>query len=123
MMTLGAFTLEGAQEVVDLLTTAGISAGLDPAEVTLPGVWVQVGGFELDTMTTFRTDLRLQLVTGDKDDRRAMESLVELAAQVHPVIPTGKARARTVLLPDGTGLPALEVLTSTRNPRAETPAP
>lgn len=122
-MSLGAFDLSGAQEVVDLLSAAGISAGLDPSEVTLPGVWVQVGGFEIDTMTTFKTDLRLQLVTSDKDDRRAMESLVDLAAQVHPVIATGKARARTVLLPDGSALPALEVLTSTRNPRPETPAP
>lgn len=117
------FTLEGAQEVVDALQAAGVRASLDPARLPLPGVWVQVAGFELDTMTTFKTDLRLQLLVGDKDSRRAMEALVALAAKVHPVIATGKARARTVNMPDGPALPALEVLTSTRNNRPEPPAP
>lgn len=118
------FTLAGAQEVIDALQAADIEAALDPALLNMPGVWVQVTGFELDTMKTFKTDLRLLLVTRDTDAHSAMTSLVDLAAQVHPIIRTGKARARTVLLPDGTPLPGLEVTTSTRNPIAppeETP--
>lgn len=110
------FDLSGANEVVDALQAAGVRASLDPARLPLPGVWVQVVQFDLDTMDSFRTELRLALITKDTDSKRAMESLTELARAVHPVISVARARARTFLMPDGTGLPGLEVPTRTRNP-------
>lgn len=117
------FDLSGANEVVAALKAAGVRAALDPALLNLPGVWVQVVGFDLDTMDTFRTELRLALITRDADSKRAMESLTALAREVHPVIPVARARARTFLLPDGNLLPGLEVPTRTRNPVPVPPEP
>lgn len=106
------FDLSGALDVVKRLNDAGIRADLDPAALSLPGVWVQVAGFEAYAMGRFKTNLRLQLLTSDTDVKRAMGSLVDLARKVHPVERTTKATARTVVLPDGNPMPALEVLTS-----------
>lgn len=105
------FTLDDVDDLVAQLVAAGIRADTDPAAVNLPGVWVQVARFEPHTFAGFRTEARLQLITGDSDSRRVMEDLVTLLNQVAGVIGPRPARARTVLLPGDTPtrLPALEI--------------
>lgn len=105
------FTLTDVDDLVEQLVAADIRADTDPAAVNLPGVWVQVAQFEPHTLAAFRTEVRLQLITGDRDSRRVMEDLVSLLNQVAGVIGPRPARARTVLLPGDqpTRLPALEI--------------
>ena len=110
------FNLDPTLALVEQLRAAGIRAALAPASVNLPGVWVQVAAFAPYTMGTFSTSLRLQLLASDTDARRAMDALVDLAQQVRTVIPYRDATARTVLMPDGTGLPGLEVRTTVNGP-------
>jgi hypothetical protein len=103
------FDLTPINEVVEALRDAGIRADLDPAKVNLPGVWVWLGPFQVDTLATYRNDLRLQLLVKDTHDHRAFTQLLDLARKVNAVIPVRTATPRQVPLPDGNPLPALEV--------------
>ncbi|WP_408898645.1 hypothetical protein ACJ5H2_05930 [Nocardioides sp. R1-1] len=109
------FDLAPVNALVEQLQNADIRADLDPATLNLPGVWVQVVGFKVDTLTKFKADLRLQLLVHDTDAVRAQADLLDLARKVNAAgIPVRTAIARTVVLPDGTPLPALQVPTAVR---------
>lgn len=118
-MSVGGFDLNAVLEEVatDLSRAAGIrSASADPAKVGTPGVWVQATGFEQTTLDgrAYRIDLRLVLVTGQKQHGPALRELSDLYTAVTAVIrPTGVVTpARTTLR--GTELPSLAVPTVTR---------
>lgn len=103
------YSLDPADQFVERLKAAKISASLDPAKVNAPGVWVQIVEFQPDTLSTYKTVLRLQLIARDNEPRQAMRSLIRLTTKVGGVIKVRAARARTVPMPDGTALPGLEI--------------
>lgn len=113
------FTLAGVDDLVDELRAAGIRADVDRDKVNAPGVWVQPAGFDLDTLATTRTAVRLMLIVPDKDPRRAYKALVDLLNKVTQVIPVRSAVGRSVLMSDGAMLPGLEVQWAVRAPIPE----
>lgn len=116
-------TLQGATDMVDALRAADIRADLDPAGFQPPGVWVQVRGFRPASLAGYDTNLALELVTGDTDHARAAAALVDLYNAVCGVLGGPRpANARTVLLPDGTRLPGLEIMADDSRNYTDPPA-
>lgn len=103
------FTLAPAVDLVDTLKAAGIRASMDPAHLSLPGVWVQVTSLSVATYGATSVTMTLALLVGDKDARRAQTSLIELFNQVAAVIPVRSGDARTFLMPDNSRVPGLAV--------------
>lgn len=68
--------------LVTELTTAGISASIDPAEVDPPGVWVRHVGLSLDLLGGFTIKTQLHLVVPDNGHAEARTGLVDLLNQV-----------------------------------------
>ena len=93
------------------LVAAGIrSASVNPADVLLPGVWIQVAGVELDLLAGHTIGLNLVAITGDTGPARSMADLAETFNKVVTVIdPTGQSRMVSVTLPGNPPLPGLSI--------------
>lgn len=116
-------SLQGAHDMVAALQAADIAASLDPAGFVPPGVWVQVRGFRPLSLGGYDTALALELVTADTDHGQAAASLVDLYNAVCGVLGEPRpATARTVLMPDGTRLPGLEIMAADSSPYTDPPA-
>lgn len=90
--------------LVEALVDAGIrQASVDPADLSLPGVWVQITGVDQDRLGSGPTiNTRLVLMVPDTGIRLSLEALAELYNQVCEVIdPAGPATPLTVSLPEG----------------------
>lgn len=103
------FTLAPLTDLVDTLHAADIRAAVDVKDLTAPGVWVQPTGLNRDTLASTRVAVRLVLIVPDLDHGRATTQLVDLLNKVAAVLPISSAAPRSVLMPDGTLLPGLEV--------------
>lgn len=120
------YSLAPVLEHVAALRAAGLRADLDPAKLAGgPGVWVQIGTIQQQTMTHYRVLIRNQLIARDLDARRSIEALVALANQYAAAFgPVPELTARTVPMPDGTPMPALEIVSYVRAPLTpEDPTP
>lgn len=96
------------------------SASLDPAEITVPGVWLRFTGLDY-TMQGAPLQLQLVMVAGDTDGgiraARALAKLHNAVAAVLDALPPGlfvninglPTAATAVLSDTGTPLPALVV--------------
>lgn len=89
------------------------SATRDPEKLNTPGVLAQVLSLGADTLdgSSWRVDLRLVLVVGDKDVRRAQDALVKLLNPVRAYLGNlpVEATATTFRSAPGPDLPALAV--------------
>jgi hypothetical protein len=105
-------TFSPVAELVELITTAGLQAAQDPAELNMPGAWVTVdqivpsslgGGWEIKALVF--------LIVQDNDYARASDQLAEAFNMLHTVVePDGPVLPQGVLMPgDPTPLPALRV--------------
>ena len=85
------------------------SVDVDPGEVNVPGIWVQVVGFDPDLLAANTLKLRLLLIVADGTrPRDVMDELRDLYNATLAVLqPDGPVTARTVALPDGGLYPAL----------------
>lgn len=94
--------LEGVRSVVT-----------EPAKLVTPGAWLQVLAFEADTLSAadWRVDCNLVLAVSDTSPWRAAKQLVDLLNVIRPAIgnPAGPFTARTLAMPSGAALPALDV--------------
>lgn len=106
MPTVLSFT--PVTDLVAALVAAGVSASVNPEDITLPGAWVTVDAI---AVLTFGGDVELEcavyLIAGDTDYLRAYTQLEELFTQ-----------AATVLYPDGPVIPQGVVM-----PGSSTPMP
>lgn len=107
------FSTVGMQALVTLLLEADVSASVDPSEVTTPGAWVTLDGFQaVNIRRDPVVDVAVYLVVADLDTRRALDALASLYNKVVPsvFIPDGRVIAQGLVLPDSsTALPALKV--------------
>lgn len=89
------------------------SATRDPEKLNTPGVLAQVLSLGADTLdgSSWRVDMRLMLVVGDKDVKRAQDSLVKLLNAVRGWLDNRpvEATATTFRSAPGPDLPALAV--------------
>lgn len=117
-------------ELVEILKIAGVkSAGVVMADITPPGVLVQLTSFSDDLLsgdTTYRIDL--VLVAPDIDPRRAMGHLATLYGPVRAAVaelggPAGDVRAATATPPEGGPLAALVVPITMTGETATPPDP
>lgn len=93
--------------VVTGLTGLGLSASLDPAQVTPPGVLVQLNSIDKATLTGRQLDLQLLLVVGSPDGGPGpAAALSQLLATVETwASADGPILARSVLLPSNPSTP------------------
>lgn len=120
------YSLAPVLDHIAALRAAGLRADLDPAKLAGgPGVWVQIGAIAQQTMTHYKVTVRNQLIARDADARRSIDALIALANQYAAAFgPVPEMTARTVNLPDGTPMPALEIVTHVRAPLTpEEPTP
>ncbi len=62
-----------------ILKDAGVrDASMDPAKLSLPGVWLELTGIELDVLEGQTIKLNLVCLTQDTDPRRAATQLAAL---------------------------------------------
>lgn len=100
-------------QVIEVLTAAGIRATDDPASVNVSpdsgAVLVQLGGFEVETLTTYKVTAGLTLLVADSGVTRSRAALADLFNKVTAadVFPDGPVVARTTQLPEGAALPSL----------------
>lgn len=98
------------EDLVDTLEAADVEVALDPADLNLPGVWVQVTGVAADRLEGRTITTRLVLVVPDTGALRSLEALLELLDKVDTVVPVDTATPLTVALPEGGGpFPGLAV--------------
>lgn len=98
-------------ELRALLTGAGIRNAEDPAQLTPPGVLVQLQAFTQTTLDGLQLSTRLFCVVPDQDHERASAELVGLVNTVLTVLdPDGPITTASVVLPgDPARLPALSI--------------
>lgn len=100
-------------DLVTLLRAADIEASTDPAELSLPGVWVTLDNFDTTTHAGGRTIVAAcYLIVGDAGYADALAALAELYNRVTTagVGPDGPVVAQGVQLQGGaTPLPALRM--------------
>lgn len=120
-MTVAPLVLDDLDDWLDGMAEGdpGIrSATRDPEQLNTPGVLAQVLSLGADTLdgSTWRVDLRLLLVVGDTDVRRAQDALVDLLNRVRAYLDNRpiEAEARTFRSAAGADLPALAVLHTIR---------
>lgn len=100
------------EQLVTLISEAGLQAAQDPAKLNMPGAWVTVdqivpaslaGGWQLQCIVF--------LIVSDQDYRRASRRLAQAFNILQTVItPDGPVRPQGVIMPgDPTPLPALRV--------------
>lgn len=98
-------------DVADTLADAGIRAELDPARLTLPGVWVRPTGIALDLLGAASVQAEAVCIAPDRDHRRALVELEKLAGLVLDVLdPTDLIQVASVQLPhQSQPMPALVI--------------
>lgn len=107
-------TFQPVEDLVTLLRAQGLRADTDPGKVNVPGAWVTVESITYQGLGLVPTlSVVVYLVTGDKDHRRAMETLAGLHNQAIPavLIPDGPVVPQGLILPSNPSqpLPALRV--------------
>lgn len=115
-MAANSLNFEDLDELVELLKAAGVrSVDTEPARVNLPGVLVDVQGFELEQLAGLTIQTRLLLIAKAVEFRTSTKQLQDLFNQVVPVLqtlggPTGTTTVVAVTLPGSQSpLPALSV--------------
>lgn len=100
--------------LTDHITEAGIRADLDPAQLSLPAVWVRPTAVALDLLAATSIAVELVCIVPDTDHRRALEALEALAGMVLDLIDAGgDVLLTTVQLPEQPSpLPALVIPTT-----------
>lgn len=100
------------QALVDALTSAGVPATLDPAEVNPPGAWVALDQLRLLTIGgQLQLTASVYLIAPDTTLMRALELLApQLRLLLTVIAPDGPMVTQGVVLPaDPTPLPAIRV--------------
>ena len=98
------------QELVDDLKAGGVKAAEDLERLNLPGVWVQCTTIRHETVSGPPTLLvRLWLITGDKERRKALPALEQLYRKVQAAVgrPSDDVAVASVLMTEGGRMPAL----------------
>jgi hypothetical protein len=112
-MTATDLSLSDLEQLVYLLTAAGVPATLEPEDVSLPGAWVTLESFETRTLKgTPRITAAVYLIAENKDHRRALEALRDLYNSTRTVLrPDGPVVSQGVILPGAPteAMPALRV--------------
>lgn len=111
-MTVYVLDSTPLQALVDQLRAAGLSADLDPAELSLPGCWVALDQLATATLAgQLRLSCTVYLIAPDTDPRRALDALGPMYDTVTDVLtPDGPVVTQGVVMPaDPTPLPALAV--------------
>lgn len=105
-------TFDALDELAAELKAGGVrEASTNPADLNLPGVWVQATGIDFDLLDGYTIHARLVLVVADNGVARSMTALAELLTDVVQVIgPSDTVTATTATLPSNPArLPALAV--------------
>lgn len=100
--------LEWVTELTTALKSAGVrSVAVDPTDLNLPGVLIKPTGFRFDLLAGTTATAELYAAVPDQDHDRALVALAELGNTVLEAIDATEALLRTLLLPDGSRVPAL----------------
>lgn len=111
-MAAGDISLTAVDDFVTFLRdVCEVEASTDPADLRLPGVWVQIPAIDLDTLAGYTIATRLLLVVPDDGPAKAMAGLIALLNKVLAHVDAhGTIEPRTAILPEASApLPALAV--------------
>lgn len=103
-------------DLVAALKAAGIRAGVDPASLQAPAVWVQPLGGAIVTLDGSAQNVRLVGILPDQTVDRAYRAVVDHVNQVSAVVHVHAYDTRSVLMPDGALLPGWETNIALRAP-------